>query len=183
MKFILKKYEEKCNKQSDINEHLPILKKYAEGCDFVVEMGVRWVVSTWALLAGNPKKMISYDTKPPSAYGVSIEEVYSAAKEANIDFEFILQDDLTVTLSNVDLLFIDTFHDYGQLIQELNLHHNGVNKYIALHDTTLFGEKSQIPGNRGLWYAVEEFLSNHPEWKVHERYTNNNGLTILKKTQ
>jgi hypothetical protein len=32
---------------------------------------------------------------------------------------------------------------------------------------------------RGLWPAVEEFLAEHPEWKIEKRYTNNNGLTIL----
>ena len=33
----------------------------------------------------------------------------------------------------------------------------------------------------GLWPAVEDFLEKHPEWVLHERYTNNNGLTILKR--
>jgi hypothetical protein len=34
---------------------------------------------------------------------------------------------------------------------------------------------------RGLWPAVEEFLALHPEWKLKERYTNNNGLTVLER--
>ena len=34
---------------------------------------------------------------------------------------------------------------------------------------------------RGLWPAVEEFLENNTNWKIKERYTNNNGLTILEK--
>ena len=34
---------------------------------------------------------------------------------------------------------------------------------------------------KGLWPAIEEFLQNNDEWVLHERYTNNNGLTILKK--
>jgi len=54
-------YIEKCNTPSDINEHLPTLKKYAEECSHITEMGVRWVVSTYGLLMGKPKKMISYD--------------------------------------------------------------------------------------------------------------------------
>jgi hypothetical protein len=33
----------------------------------------------------------------------------------------------------------------------------------------------------GLWPAVDEFLKNHTEWTLHERFTNNNGLTILKR--
>ena len=34
---------------------------------------------------------------------------------------------------------------------------------------------------KGLWPAVEEFLQEHPEWTIERRYTNNNGLTILKR--
>ena len=58
MKKIEENYELKCKTISDINEHLPILKKYAEECDVVIEMGVRNVVSTWALLLAKPKKLI-----------------------------------------------------------------------------------------------------------------------------
>ena len=36
---------------------------------------------------------------------------------------------------------------------------------------------------RGLWPAVLEFLSKHPEWVLEARYTNNNGLTILRRVQ
>jgi hypothetical protein len=35
--------------------------------------------------------------------------------------------------------------------------------------------------NKGLWPAVEEFLKSNPNWVLHERYINNNGLTILKR--
>ncbi len=181
MQYILNKYEQLCNTTSDINEHLPTLKKYAEQSNFVVEMGVRGICSTWALLAGNPKKMISYDIAPPSKWGGSIEEVYNAVKETDIDFEFILQDVLTVKLENVDLLFIDTWHVYQQLIKELNLHCNGVNNYIILHDTTSFEFVGETHGHHGLWYAVEEFLANHREWELYERFINNNGLTVLRR--
>ena len=34
---------------------------------------------------------------------------------------------------------------------------------------------------KGLWPAIEEFLMEHPEWLLEKRYTNNNGLTILKR--
>jgi hypothetical protein len=35
--------------------------------------------------------------------------------------------------------------------------------------------------NRGVWPAIEEFLAAHPEWILKERFTNNNGLTILQR--
>jgi len=35
---------------------------------------------------------------------------------------------------------------------------------------------------RGLWPAVEEFLAAHPfEWMLRDRFTNNNGLTVLER--
>jgi hypothetical protein len=33
----------------------------------------------------------------------------------------------------------------------------------------------------GLGKAINEFLELNPEWEVFEKYTNNNGLTILKR--
>ena len=50
-----------CQQPSDINQHLPTLKRYSDQCEVVVEMGVRNVVSTWAFLASNAREIISYD--------------------------------------------------------------------------------------------------------------------------
>ena len=47
-------YNNLVNTPSDINEHLPTLRKYAEECDHITEMGVRWIVSTYAFLAAKP---------------------------------------------------------------------------------------------------------------------------------
>lgn len=44
-------------------------------------------------------------------------------------------DPLTSTQDPVDMLFIDTFHVYGQLRRELARHHGSVSRYIVLHDT------------------------------------------------
>ena len=33
----------------------------------------------------------------------------------------------------------------------------------------------------GLWTAIDDFLKNNSDWVLHERFTNNNGLTVLKK--
>ena len=73
-------------------------------------------------------------------------------------------------------------------------------KYIILHDTTLDAELGESIRSRhnlaarsaasgipvaeiakGLWPAVSEFLINNPVWVLKQRYTNNNGLTILER--
>ena len=191
--LIYKKYQELVATPSDINEHLPLIKKYAEESEIIVEMGVRWIVSTWALLAGNPKRLTSLDLYNPSNYGGNIDEVYFLANEANIDFKFVEQDSLTYDMDECDLLFIDTWHDFLQLKKELYRHHTKVKKYIILHDTVSYGftnEDLVISGNhnqnetnlpKGLVPAIEEFLMWNKDWVIWEKRNNNNGLTVLKK--
>ena len=185
-------FQQLCNIDSDINLHLNTLRYYASQSKTIVEMGVRWVVSTWAFLEGRPKKLTSYDIVNPKEWkrGDLLSPVEEYAKENNIDFKFILQDVLTVKLPKTDLLFIDTWHVYDQLIQELNMHSSQVNKWIILHDTETFGEKGENSAYSirekkeysGLKYAVNEFLQNNADtWRLHEHYTFCNGLTILKR--
>ena len=101
--LILKKYIELSKTPSDINEHLETLKKYAQECDIIVEMGVRSIVSTWAFLAANPKKLISLDLYNPSRFGGNLQEVYEAASFSDIDFSFVEQDSLSY---NIDWLTV-----------------------------------------------------------------------------
>jgi len=180
---------------SDINEHLYTIQKYSSECNTVVEMGVRIPVSTFALLAGRPKKLTSVDLIHPNQFGGGDELllVQELAAEENIDFEFIQSDSLTYKIEECDLLLIDTWHTYRQLISELITHQDNVKKYIILHDTTSYEIEDEAnwvqspePNfvgeiKQGLWAAVEDFLSNFPEWIIEKRYINNNGLTILKR--
>jgi hypothetical protein len=175
-------YEKNASTPSDINEHLPTLKKYAQECETIVEMGVRTIVSTWAFLSGNPKKLISVDYKYPIDYNSNdLPIVENIAKEKNIDFSFVLGDTRNLTIPECDLLFIDTLHTYSQIKIELNLHSPKVKKYIIFHDTVSFRHIGENNLDKGIWPAIEEFLSQNPEWKIHEVYENNNGLTVIKR--
>lgn len=167
--------------QSDINEHIPTIVKYAKECNHITEFGVRWVVSTWAFLGGYPYKMISYDKDHPSVYGIDIQPLYDISKEIGVDFTFIQADVTTIEIEKTDLLFIDTWHVYDQMKKELELHASKVMKYIMFHDTTTFEFIGESAGHKGIWYAISEFLNENPNWVIHERFTNNNGLTILKR--
>jgi hypothetical protein len=169
---IQEKYNILCNTSSDINELLPILKSYAEKCSHITEFGVRGKVSTYALLMGNPVTMRSYDI-----VNINCSDIIQVLPD-NIDFKFINKSTLDIEIERTDLLFIDTLHNYSQLIQELNLHGNNVRKYIILHDTTTFGYKGETE-EKGLWSAVVEWLNIHQNWAILERITYNNGLTIL----
>jgi hypothetical protein len=136
--------------------------------------------------------MISYDivTHP------QINEVINLSNEYNLNYSFIETDVLNIEIESTDLLFIDTLHTYNQLIKELELHSEKALKYIILHDTTTFGDVDEKVYNhaspliineskskQGLWTAVLDFLETEKGkiWEVCERFTNNNGLTILKR--
>lgn len=183
-KAVLDRYDLAANTPSDINQLLPYLRAVAERCEHITEMGVRSPTSTWAFLAGNPKKLISYDI----ARWQGVDEVEDKAPKGV--FTFIEQDVLQADIEETDFLFIDTFHTATQLERELARHSGKVKKYIGFHDTTTFWENGEppyegIPADvacgRGLKYALEPFLNNHPEWKYDFITQINNGLTIIKR--
>jgi hypothetical protein len=177
---ILENYNNEKNKISDINEHLSTLKKYAEECKHITEFGVRWIVSTWAFLASNPEKMISYDFQMPSTWDVDINTVLEICYECNINYDFILADTRNITIEETDLLFIDTLHEYEQVKKELELHSDKVMKYIIFHDTVSFRTVGEV-GGKGIYFAIEEFLQKNNQWKIKEEFFNNNGLLIIER--
>lgn len=202
MDSIKNKYFSLCNSQSDINEHLPTLYKYASNCDSVLELGVRGCISSWAFLYGllnnnsNKRELFLNNIET-----CNINELLENTKNLDINISYEWINDLELNITNsVDLTFIDTWHIYGQLKRELDKFSKITNKYIIMHDTTvdeIFGEtirrgwnaleqskKSGIPIeeiNCGLKKAIDEFLYNNNNWILKEQFTNNNGLTILEK--
>ena len=185
---------------SDINEHLQTLRQYAEQVNHITECGVRSVVSSYAfasaLVGKNPNKLIQVDLDTNSA----VINFGHECKNEGVNVCFYQQSDLECPLEDTELLFIDTWHIYGQLKRELDRWNKYVSKYIILHDTTVdaeYGEtirngwnavnqslQSGIPIDeilKGMWPAVEEFICLHPEWVIEHRFTHNNGLTILKR--
>lgn len=183
-------YAHACTHKSDINEHLPVLKAYAEKCAHITEMGVRDVVSTWAFLAALPKKLRCIDIhKSPK-----IDIPLAMAKMVKVDMKFKEADCLTIKIEKTDLLFIDTLHTYTQLKKELELHAGQVKKYIIFHDVVTYGHtpepaswqtpeimKNYVENDKGLMPAIEEFLAAHPEWERDAVFTNNNGLLIIRR--
>jgi len=184
------RYYKACYKPSDMHEHMPNLKMYADECEHVTEMGVRGIVSTYAFLISKCKTLVSIDIVNPSVHGSNIQDVYTLAKLHKKNFTFIEGDTLKIEIEPTDLLFIDTLHSYDQLKGELALHAKKAKKYIIMHDTVTFGEYGHTledPANRygnvkGLNPAIQEFLEAHrTEWAYDRIYYNCNGLTILKR--
>ena len=171
-------------------------------CKTILETGVRGCVSSWALVHGllnnksDTKSILLNDISP-----CNIDELLKRTKGLPISVEYKWVNNLELEVQkNVDLTFIDTWHVYGQLKRELDKFSKVTNKYIIMHDTSVDeweGESIRLQSDidtqvkfsgfprdeitRGLWPAISEFLSAHPEWTLHQRFTNNNGLTILKR--
>jgi len=206
--YILIKYENplkeyylnRCKVPSDINKHLPVLLKYSMECESIFETGVRSVVSTYAFAYGlqqnnsSVKKLILNDI-------VECDLSELVGMLDGIQLQTIWGNNLNIELKqSVDLTFIDTWHVYGQLKRELDKFKDLTKKYIILHDTVIdsvYGEsirmkydillqsdETGIPFQeicRGIGPAISEFLTDNPQWVLHEEFTNNNGLTVLKK--
>ena len=177
---------------SDIREHLPTLLDYASRYDTrnIVELGVRWIVSTIPFLVARPHTMMSVDLEHPEetqwadrAEG-KLEIIKEYIVEEDIDYSLVEADSREIELRpSTDLLFIDTLHDYAQLKAELDKHHGNVQKWIILHDTETFKNKDESTGKgKGLWPAIEEFVKEQDDWGLHCHYYNNNGMTILKRS-
>ena len=131
-----------------------------------------------------------------------IDDLINSTQGLNIEIKSKWCNNLELEFNDetYDLTFIDTWHVYGQLKRELNKFSKITNKYIIMHDTTVdefFGESIRLNCNmkqqskdsgipieeisKGLSYAINEFLDANNDWIMLEKYTNNNGLTILAR--
>jgi hypothetical protein len=193
-----------CRIVSDINEHLPRLAEISSECEVVAELGVRDSVSTWAFIQG--LKNNKSETK--LLYSVDIDDVPDLdfvvrhAKRDGVKMTFFHESSIVVKLpTEIDMVFIDTWHVYGQLKRELEYYAPITKKYIIMHDTEvdkMTGEVIRLGGDvealsiesgfpeeeisKGLGPAIVEFVTNNSEtWCLKEHYKNNNGLTILER--
>jgi hypothetical protein len=170
---------------SDIVEHLELLARLSSLCDHVTEFGVRAGNSTVALLYGRPRTLVSYDVLPC----LRADEIERAAKEVGVGFVFKQESSLAAEIDPTDLLFIDTLHTFHQLTVELRNHASKVQRFIAFHDTTTFGDRDEQPtqlGNyeaTGLWPAISRFLKSGRDWNLKFYATNNNGLTVIERNR
>lgn len=171
---------------SDINEHVELLRDLAAQCDHVTEFGMRGGVSTVALLAAQPKVLISWDIDWRAIVSQRAADLLYIAGATN--FQPRVGNTLEITTEPTDLLFIDTLHTGAQLKAELTRHvdpmQDRVRKYLVFHDTVSFGYIGE-DGKPGLRAAIRWFQRNHafPLWELIEDRKNNNGLVVLRRVR
>ena len=170
-------YEERCARQSDINQQMPKLYELAQQCDVVCEFGVRTGNSTAALLYGlQPGGTLhSFDINPthftPPLPSEGVTWHFHQCDTSAID-----------EIPWCNMLFIDTLHTSWQVERELK-HAGKVKKWIAFHDTMLFGDKGESPGGgHGITHAIYSFLiENDENWRIVYHNPENCGLLVLER--
>ena len=175
-------YQAAINAKSDISDHIPKLRALATECSTVTEFGVRTGASTRAFLPA-PSRLRSYDLYIDDI----VMNLFNIARSQGKDCSYTAASTLDIDIEPTEMLFIDTDHHALHLAAELRRHHHKVSKYLVFHDTHTFGLVgdtywTKIPDNRGLLSAVIDFVIEHPEWQFDYYSTENNGLTVLKRT-
>lgn len=181
-------YQREVGRWSDIYEHLPTFVDLVKKTDAqdVLELGVRFGTSTVAWLyglqqtGGNLWSVDIVDQVPP--------EIYEAAGH---NWTFLIDDDMGPTIGEkiprrVDIVFIDTSHEYQHTYDELTRYANHVRTggCIVLHDTNVETFDHHPPGSQRPFpvrSAVEDWLTNmDPQKRIEkETWLNSYGLTVL----
>jgi hypothetical protein len=161
-------YGERVRVFSDIQRHLPRLRREARGA--VLELGVRGGNSTAALLAG-------VEDRGGTVWSVDVDPVCAQVFAGHPQWRFACADsrDVDAVLAvglpdQLDLLFIDTLHEYDQVTSELELWAPRVRAggRILLHDAEV------APG---VWRGVADYsrANQLPYRLVH----GSNGLGVV----
>jgi hypothetical protein len=177
-------YARSCSTPSDIVEHIPYMNQLAQNCNHITELGVRFGTSSTAWMRSNAI-LRSYDLfVQPEA-----RALFDAVKRGGKDVILYEQNSLQPSyMEPTDLLFIDTWHSYQQVRDELALWAPLVRKYIVFHDTSNYAYEDEnidppvTPGPiKGIWPAIEEFMSRNPSWRFRVRFYYNNGVTVIER--
>jgi hypothetical protein len=154
--------------------HHDAITKYANGCESYKELGTHQGATAAAAVFAGFKKitlvdMNHYKIRPNE----NIFKTHCALEK--IELNIIESTSLdSKTVSDVDLLLIDSRHTYNHCKKELALHGSSVKKYIVFHDT------KAIPGVKR---AVMEFVTKNKEWEVLEHYEENVVYSVIGRKQ
>lgn len=159
----------------DTSDCLYNLYHLAKKANIIVELGVREGISTRALLLGAKEgggTVYSIDIDP-------CERAKRFIKNLKLNnWVFIQGNDLDIVKSwnkEIDLLFIDTVHDYNHVLNELIEFSKFIEKgNILVHD-------SLVP-SYGVKDAIKEFITKYPKWEYIELGTKY-GLGLLRKKE
>lgn len=199
-----------CSPETDIYDHLSTIFFFAAEANprLMVELGTRGGESTRALLAAaslTDAKLLSIDIEDCEKDDIYAHDKWYFVKADDIEFgksEFKSWCADHSIKPVIDVLFIDTSHEYVHTKQELEVWSNYIAEkgVLIFHDTNMGkGMYARNDGSmgfgwnnkRGVIQAIEEFVGRQYDENsffcdVTENYSlmhfpNSNGLTVLKK--
>jgi len=147
------------------------IKMRLEYCDSYTEFGVMQGPTLAVACLAEIKKIRGYDINL-RWYNKSKHLFDQYAIDNNVDFKVIQQNSLKCNIDPVDLLYIDSKHRFEHLTAELKRHHQQVNHFIIMHDTTAKPE---------LRNAIANFLHRHPDWIKVAECNDDVGYTTIQR--
>jgi hypothetical protein len=153
----------------DMVPHLGHLMEFASRARVVVEFGIRGAVSSWAILDGLPPDGV--------LIGVDINANCPIPERVSTDprWTFVVGDSVKVDLpQRVDWVMIDSSHEYGQTVLELDRAASMTPEVITLHDYFHANSPEVRP-------AVDDWLKKNPEYLLETVYPSEWGLAVLRR--
>lgn len=160
---------------SDFHEHMPTLRDLARGSEVCVELSAWLKPALLAMAAGRPRVLRSYCQGVKPEWG-QLKQLLGPGTE----FVSVQADSLAAEPVPHQLLFIDTQHQAGKLLAELERWAPHCTGRVLIHCTRTFGERGD-DGGPGVLPAIRQYLKTHPEWTVKRHYPNNHGLIVLTR--
>ena len=146
--------------------------------NMVKELGVCQGGTLAAMMLANPYQLTGYDIQPDyyEPYAHLFEEY---AKEQGIVYNYVVKSSIDKgSVSNCDLLHIDSLHVPNHLMNELRLHAPSVKKYIVFHDTANYGS------NSGILRTIVDYITEvEQSWTIIDHYTHSVGYTVIKREE
>jgi hypothetical protein len=146
MQMIQFKYMQAKQEKSDINEHVETLSRYGSQVRAITDVGVRTAVGTVGFLHGllsnrinsaNPEGESSTAGLSYTMYDLQLAlpplDIQCLGFATGVDASFFRGNILEQEIQPTDLLFIDTFHAYGQLKRELGLMARKTRQWVSTH--------------------------------------------------
>lgn len=173
-------YEYNRTVPSNIQPEMEILFRYAKKVDHITEFGFGRGKSASAFIAARPRRVVSYDIKD---HWDIAKKWTRLAEQIGVEFIYIQQSSIEANIEPTDLLFIDSWHTYDFKKKELSLHHDKIRYYIIMHDTKTCARIGEDGSKPGFAQAIDEFLREHPEWKIIEESLSHNGYVVMKRKE
>ena len=157
-------YRQVSGEPSDIRDHLPYLLNCATARPVIVELGVRTGRSTAALLLGahwSKGHVWSVDVNPPDVDPIRLQDPRWSFAQC----ESTSSQAQVFAPAEIDLLFVDTSHDYGQTVAELAVWVPRVKRdggIVLLHDTQWDHGDVSLPEPVGpVALALDAYTAQH----------------------